>query len=55
MTWHLPLYVMAVVAATLWFNLVDVKYRLKSKTANIRWCFVSTFESKDMHYYVDGW
>ena len=43
MLWQLPLYVVAVVITALWLNLVDVKYKLKSKTANIRWCLIGPF------------
>lgn len=46
--WRLPVMVLVVVFANMYFNAISIGYRLKAKTLKLRWCFKSAFVLKDI-------
>ena len=41
---RLPIMVLVVVFANMYFNAISIGYKLKSKTLKLTWCFKSSFE-----------
>ena len=48
--WSLPFLVGVVVFVNLYWNGVNIAFKLKSKTLKLKWCFISSFTFNEKTY-----